>query len=114
MKLAIVLGLALALSAQAPKPRCPQGNFDGHWWLQANSCERGIYMRAFVDAGGRVGPEDAVDRYYNTPGNLKLLDLPLKLVITFGAARTRTNRADRHYRPARRCFILKSVQAGRC
>jgi hypothetical protein len=40
MTLLIVLGLALALSAQAPGPLCPQGNFDGHWWLRANSCER--------------------------------------------------------------------------
>jgi len=90
MKLLIVLGLALALSAQAPGPLCPQGNFDGHWWLRANSCERAIYMRAFVDAGGRIGPEDAVDRYYNTSGNPKQLDLPLKLVISqiWGSADT--------------------------
>jgi hypothetical protein len=90
MKLLIVLGLALALSAQAPRPLCPQGNFDGHWWLRANSCERAIYMRAFVDAGGRIGPEDAVDRYYNTSGNPKQLDLPLKLVISqiWGSADT--------------------------
>ena len=50
-------------------------------------------MRALVDAGGRVGPEEAIeryfkaiDRYYNTPqphfGKPKQLDLPLKLVIS--------------------------------
>ena len=85
MKLAIVLGLALALSAQAPKPICPPGNFDGHWWLAANACERAAYMRGFIDGGGRIGPEDAIDRYYSTPqqyyGRAVQLNLPLKQVM---------------------------------
>jgi hypothetical protein len=38
-------------------------------------------MRGFVDAGGRVGPEDAINRYYNN-GRAELLNLPLKLVIS--------------------------------
>jgi hypothetical protein len=81
MKLAIVLGLALALSAQAPKPTCPPGIFDGHWWVAANACERAAYVRGFIDAGGRVGTVEAVDRYFNN-GRPELLNLPLKLVIS--------------------------------
>jgi hypothetical protein len=87
MKLAIVLGLALALSAQAPKPICPPGNFDGHWWLAANACERAAYLRGFLDGGGRVGQEDAIDRYYNALqpkpyiSRAEQLNFPLRQVI---------------------------------
>jgi hypothetical protein len=50
MRMVIVLGLALALSAQAP--HCPNRTLDGHWWLRANSWDRALYCRRFLTVVG--------------------------------------------------------------
>ena len=94
MKLAIVLGLALALSAQAPKRICPNRTLDGHWWLAASHCDRALYLQAYSDGGRTLGTdaEAAIDRFYSTPQQFYgraeqfvfingTLNLPLRQVI---------------------------------
>jgi hypothetical protein len=47
MKMVIVVGLALALSAQPTQAR-----LNGRWWVQASQHDRLIYQMAFIDAVG--------------------------------------------------------------
>ena len=47
------------------------GKLNGHWWIQASSCDHMIYLQAFADGGGAPPTEDAVNRYFQN-GHLDL------------------------------------------
>jgi hypothetical protein len=93
MKLLIVLGLALALSAQPIQaPLLTQGHLNGRWWVQASQYERLIYRMAFADGGGTIGREAAIDRFYSNPNSF---DVSLEKGI-----RTIWGSADKVARPS--------------
>jgi len=50
MKMAVVLGFALTLSAQPIEaPLLTQSHLNGRWWVQASQHDRLIYQMAFAD-----------------------------------------------------------------
>ncbi len=70
--LALLTMLQLRAGQLQAQPECPgqmdedltYGKLNGHWWIQASSCDHMIYIRAFADGGGAPPTEDAVNRYY--------------------------------------------------
>lgn len=76
MKMTVVLGFALTLSAQPIEaPLLTQGHLIGRWSVQASQHDPLIYQMAFADGGGTIGREAAIDRFY---GNPQALDVSLE------------------------------------
>jgi hypothetical protein len=93
MKMAVVLGLALTLSAQPIEaPLLTAGHLNGHWWVQASRHDRQIYQMAFADGGGTIKNLEAIDRFYSNPQEL---DVSLEKGI-----RTIWGSADKVARPS--------------
>lgn len=86
MKTGILMCLALTLLSQVPpkkrtecaREHTTQGSLDGHWWIQASSCERLLYAQAFGEGDGLEPSVPAIDRFYENP---KYLDIPIKTAL---------------------------------